>query len=444
MDVDSIMGAKLLGVAASIGLAIAGWEKIKGIFARFYSIFVVKVRIEGHAAYAMCAYVSQHFHRSKLGELVVTGRNIYVRPKKRNQLVGFKKIPQASTVYWRGLKPMSIKREWDNVQISFMRGMFNRETFVTEAINYFNNQEFTDVASGRFFVERKQGSIGDKPYLKMMGKKNDDDKGGGDDNESPLGRDKRTAEVLGWTYDEIGDPVPEHSMDRLCLEPHVTSAIAEIVSWKTNEKWFKDHGIPWKWGCLLVGPPGTGKTAACRALGQTLDMPIFLLDLATMNNRDLVEAWNQVMDWSPCIVLIEDIHAVFTLAQNIVNTGEEAGLTFDCLLNVIDGIENSEGILTIITSNNAATVDVALGGGGCGQSDVTRPGRINRTLMFNPLTAQGREKMARRILGDFQTSKWESVLGEVYKGSTGAQFQDVCCVMALDLWKKENGGNDEE
>ena len=36
-------------------------------------------------------------------------------------------------------------------------------------------------------------------------------------------------------------------------------------------------------------------------------------------------------------------------------------LTFDCLLNCLDGVERSDGIFTIITTNDIAKVDPALG-----------------------------------------------------------------------------------
>ena len=196
--------------------------------------------------------------------------------------------------------------------------------------------------------------------------------------------------------------------------------------------------IPWKLGQHYVGVAGTGKTALVRAIGQSENMPIFIFDLASMTNSDFVDAWAEAMDWSPCVVLIEDIHKIYEGGKRVADTGEEAGLTFDCLLNVLDGVENTDGIVTIITSNDVSKVDPTLGGTyGLkeGAKPRTRPGRVDRVVHFDILDKPGREKMANRILDEIDEDRKVKAI-KSGDGMTGAEFQDLCRRIAQGL----NGG----
>ena len=243
-----------------------------------------------------------------------------------------------------------------------------------------------------------------------------------------LAVDKYNSEIIGWKFDDVGQPRRDDAVEMLSLTQEAVDAYNDILDWRKREEWYKSHLIPWKLGWLLAGIPGTGKTAFARAVGQACNMPIFILDLASMTNSDFVEAWEQVMDWSPCIVLIEDIHAVYEGPKRIADIGKEAGLTFDCLLNVLDGVENTDGIVTIITTNDVNVVDTTLGGTfGFSEDDVKhrRPGRIDRVVHFEVLDMAGREKMASRILDEMPESERVGAV-VVGDGMTGAEFQDHC------------------
>lgn len=182
----------------------------------------------------------------------------------------------------------------------------------------------------------------------------------------------------------------------------------------------------------------TGKSAFTRALAQELNMPIVVFDLSTMNNSDFANAWDTALEYAPCIALFEDIDAVFDGRKNIANTGMEQGLSFDFLLNVIDGVQNSDGVFKIVTTNNPDKIDPALGNVCNGDEMSTRPGRIDRVVHFSALDNEGKEKMAQRILGDFPREKWQHIFEKAHD-DTGAQFQERCCRVALQLfWQAKN------
>jgi SpoVK/Ycf46/Vps4 family AAA+-type ATPase len=189
--------------------------------------------------------------------------------------------------------------------------------------------------------------------------------------------------------------------------------------------------IPHKRGWLLYGKPGTGKTSFVRALAQEMDVPIFVYDISTMSNNDFLDRWENALEDTPCIVLFEDIDSVFDGRKNL--SKNPGAMTFDCLLNCIDGIENTDGIFAVVTTNHIEKIDSAIGiPNGDGIS--TRPGRIDRAIEMKNPDEDGRRKIAKRILENY-----EHIEDIIQQGSndTGAQFQERCARLALKLfWEK--------
>lgn len=170
-----------------------------------------------------------------------------------------------------------------------------------------------------------------------------------------------------------------------------------------------------------------------RAIARDLDLPVYVFDLASMSNEELVENWHELSSSAPCMALIEDIDAIFDGRQN--RLGEEGGgLTFDCLLNCIAGIESADGVLLVITTNQPGAVDPALG-----VEDeygrASRPGRIDRVVHFGPLDEACRRRLAIRILEECP-QHIDRLVAE-YDGATGAQFVDACARLALvEYWQE--------
>ena len=71
-----------------------------------------------------------------------------------------------------------------------------------------------------------------------------------------------------------------------------------------------------------------------RGIAEDIDLPVYVFDLATLFNNELRAYWREMLTNVPCIALIEDIDAIFKGRQNIAG----GHLTFDCLLNCLDGI----------------------------------------------------------------------------------------------------------
>lgn len=203
--------------------------------------------------------------------------------------------------------------------------------------------------------------------------------------------------------------------------------LKEVRVWLEHEKWYREKGIPWRRGWLLHGKPGTGKSTLVRSVAMEFDLPVWVFDLSVMDNDYLVEMWKNLQQNAPAI------DVVFEGRKNVSSLGQfKQKLSFDCLLNVISGVGNSDGVFLFITTNNIEKLDEALGIPRGGIS--TRPGRIDRVLELLPMATEERRAVARHILDRRELIEQAIEEGD---GETAAQFQNRCAQMALEKFWKE-------
>ena len=128
-------------------------------------------------------------------------------------------------------------------------------------------------------------------------------------------------------------------------------------------------------------------------------------------------------------------------------------LTFDCLLNCLDGVERSDGVFTIITTNDISKVDHALGQprklpDGAVEFISTRPGRIDKAVELSYMEAADKKRMAQRILADYP-DHYADMLEFIDRypdlDETPAQFQERCGQIALAcFWKEQQPSKPNE
>ncbi|KAF1919368.1 hypothetical protein BDU57DRAFT_512427 [Ampelomyces quisqualis] len=68
---------------------------------------------------------------------------------------------------------------------------------------------------------------------------------------------------------------------------------------------YLNTGMPFRRGWLLHGPAGTGKTSVSKAIASHFDVPLILITLKGMSDKDLIDAFNRVPYRS--VILLEDI-----------------------------------------------------------------------------------------------------------------------------------------
>ncbi len=309
----------------------------------------------------------------------------------------------------------------DILSVTFIRGTFNMKDIMKRAAAHRNKIQWgsNNSTTHRFKIIRKFGfslstKDGDSPVYK-------------DENTTHRAGIESAGRPIGLTTDDLGVPIEKEPFKTLFYSPEVHEFFENIKRWKDSREWYFDHTIQWRMGGLLKGIPGTGKTSFVRAVAQTLDFPIMIIDLPSMSNRDLTTAWHEALNMAPCIVLFEDVDRLFN-GNKEFHVADQAfsmrdPVSLDALLNCISGVEPSEGIITIATANKPDKLDPAL----------LRPGRLDFKVEFACPTPNDRRKIAARILDD-DTELVEQVVS-TSKGDTGATVVQMATEKAvLKYW----------
>ena len=433
--------ALFAGGAAVLTVAAAGWRNVKALAQQMAGVLLVSVTVRGYQAEAVLLELRSSFRTSHWGPRSYLGWMLHVRPARRVQLVPMEVTPAAGRLWWRGRRAVWVRRaeqndeeieagltsrDWDEkpLNLIFLRGTFDPDALVAAAAGRFNAHERRLAAADgrRHTVRFVHGTAGGRAGgVEQISRRRRTDS-----THTDL-RPCLAHRPLGRSFRELGAPVADGSpYAHLALNAAARGLIAEARRWKGSEDWYLDRGLPWRRGWLLHGPPGTGKTALVRAVAEDLDLPVYAYDLGSLRNDELREAWANMLAEAPCLALLEDIDAVFHGRENVAV--KEGGLTFDCLLNCLDGVQRADGLLVVLTTNHPERLDPALGSA---DSNATRPGRVDRVVELPPLDEDGRFHLAKRILAD-HPEHWDRLV-TAGTGDTGAQFQERCAATALAL-----------
>jgi hypothetical protein len=462
---------KYLAGGAALGFVAGFWEKIKAVLWRGASLFVQRVEVNSEFAHnALVAYFVAHHRRSGLYDRIY-GAWHEAQGDGRCTLVPYEVFGNRNVLFWDGWFPFLFGNAQENkananqqqagqatamrvyCTLTFLRGTVNVEKLLTAACRHTDRLNWD--ANETHEHQHCRFAIHYVPERGAPAQQHHTNRGSG----LPWYQ-QPSFRLLAHKAEQLGRGARRRgsALADLIFPARIKELIREVEMWRGSRHWYQERGIPWKRGWLLYGPPGTGKTALARAFAEDLNLPIYVFQLGELSNLDLMEAWADMQVNVPCLALLEDFDNVFHGRENVSRRNSplplviasqkkenepearsSTPLTFDCLLNCLDGVERSDGVFTIITTNDLSRIDPALGQprrlpDGTVEFISTRPGRLDKAIELTYMESQDKRDMALRILGDYP-EEYAQVLEFIERypelKETPAQFQERCAQIAL-------------
>ncbi len=191
----------------------------------------------------------------------------------------------------------------------------------------------------------------------------------------------------------VSDNAPKTTFKEVAGCDEAKEELQEVVEFLKSPGRFHEIGARIPHGCLLIGPPGSGKTLLAKAVAGEAKVPFFTISgsdfvemfvgVGAARVRDLFE---QAKKSAPCIVFIDEIDAVGRKRGSGMGGGnDEREQTLNQLLVEMDGFETKHDIVILAATNRPDVLDAAL----------LRPGRFDRQVTVDAPDVKGREEILR-------------------------------------------------
>lgn len=184
---------------------------------------------------------------------------------------------------------------------------------------------------------------------------------------------KKDEQVISW--ESVSVQTTKSLSNTAYSDTVLVNLFNDIEYFMNNEQWYTSRGIPYKRGYVIHGTPGCGKTTVSKILATTYDIPVFCLDLTTVkDNTTLIRLMTELNDYvhyKKYILLMEDVEKSDFFSRGNRH-GEESNLSMDCLLNVLDGIDEPHGRITIMSANDITELARC--------PALMRPGRMDKMI----------------------------------------------------------------
>lgn len=194
---------------------------------------------------------------------------------------------------------------------------------------------------------------------------------------------------------------------------------------RENLKRIKELGGRAKRGLLMTGPPGNGKTSACRYLWEQCqrlghEYQVVSPDAyqAARRSCNPVQAVKELFTVSRRgIIFFDDMDVALRDRNTVKETDDQA-----VFLSALDGIEVHEGVVYVFTTNcSIDLIDPAF----------KRPGRIDLVLHFHPPTPELRRELMGRWHDDIRAGIVLETAVDDTEGFTFAEVEELKNLLIL-------------
>lgn len=220
---------------------------------------------------------------------------------------------------------------------------------------------------------------------------------------------------------ETRNQVPAFTLDQLFGMPEATSWGQSL---KADLIEFKAGRIPWSAvdrGCLLFGPPGTGKTTFARALAGSCVLPLISASLAQWQSSghlgDLLKSMRATFDAAraaaPSILFIDEVDGFGNRSQFKSEYRDYSVQVVNGFLELLDGVTGREGVVVVAACNHPERLDPA----------IVRSGRLDRSILIPLPDQEAIGKILRYHLGQDLNGIDLKDVAKLAHGGTGADVE---------------------
>jgi SpoVK/Ycf46/Vps4 family AAA+-type ATPase len=140
----------------------------------------------------------------------------------------------------------------------------------------------------------------------------------------------------------------------------------------------------------------------------------YALDLSDAEEKsaDVLRLFAQAAENTPALVILEDLDRAFPTEGKRT---QERTVSFQTLLNCLDGVGSQNGVLVVATANDPTCLDPAI---------LKRPGRFDRVVQFRNPDADLRREYYRRLSRTLDGEQFEIAI-EQTEGFSFAQLRET-------------------